>query len=340
MTNDYGAFFQSLHFHQNGSITRSLEHMNRGEGFDPLWQDNLPNYYYSLNFGERRIKFLHLPSPIVQKKIDRAEVIEEFKNFLFWNAKEGDSKCHLLVNLNNRHMWTGHARAHALENVQKSSLFKDSVIVISLPFEHAFSLQTQYDKEMEAKAFIKTVVDAIENNSEGYYFSNKVHEILTYETLNSMAHSLHELFFKGKKDLTQLDRVNFISLFNMMIVLKVIEESSTASVSFTSKDGIDSGSVMHAMFYLFMHLINREALSEMAQEHLNVMLYGPAMLVRERTVLPFAFERLIEVVKSVERVRGEVGVHEFIKMCHQVFQKNFSPSLLRAYPDISDVLRE
>ena len=67
---------------------------------------------------------------------------------------------------------------------------------------------------------------------------------------------IHTLFFGGKKMLTHRNRLDFIEIFYILLTLKLIEESSPDSMSFTCKDALDTGIVHSAELFAFLRLLN------------------------------------------------------------------------------------
>ena len=74
--------------------------------------------------------------------------------------------------------------------------------------------------------------------------------------------------------------MDFIELFYQFLFLKIVFMIGPDTLSFTSKDSIDSGMATSAGFFCFMHIFtNPEQWSTSERDFLIWMLYGPALLV-------------------------------------------------------------
>src|SRR3990170_6659499 len=94
--------------HPSGPILKTLDVLRLDENeraFDPLTQENLPHQLFSFLFKKRHITCLHLPCPVHQEVINRAEIAEEFKGFMRSLRQELDSRKLLLINLQDRTSW-------------------------------------------------------------------------------------------------------------------------------------------------------------------------------------------------------------------------------------------
>jgi hypothetical protein len=126
--------------------------------------------------------------------------------------------------------------------------------------------------------------------------------------------------------------LDFIEIFSLFLELKVIDLVRPDVVSFMCKDGVDQSQAAAVKLYVLLKLIHQERLSEHDRERLDAMLYGPALLYRERLMLPERFNRLLSVIKTLESIRGELGRAEFAKELHAAFDELYGMPLLDAKP--------
>lgn len=307
LVKDEEALERLLRRHPRGPLTHILKTFEEEvpQPFDPLQQGNLPGVVYTLSDGTRCIR---LPAPIVQESIDKAEINDAFKGFLRSYKKSG--KMHLYINLQAKKSWRESARCTALEHLQQHADLKDAIVVVTLDKESDFYRQTGDFKGLNsAKAFLNTFKHQLGSEKSGFYFPEKVWKSLNQGFIETTLHQVHQMFFGGKNVLTQEQRRSFIEIFYLLLEPKLIEIISPNSFSLSCKDAIDVGAIATAELFLFLKLLKQEILTESDWEQINLMLYGPALLVRERTPLTIPFGRLESALRCIEAARDEWGKH-------------------------------
>lgn len=338
LTNDYSAILHSLKYHITGPLERDLEQLDTSEiiGFDTLRQGNLPSYWYDMYWDKNQTKHIRLPCPTVQEQIDQVEISDEFKGFLFDCIRQKERKSLLIFNLQDRLSWREKARCCALENLQKSSLFNDNLTVVTMDTESDFYYQIGlYQKMEDATAFIKEFYEQLTRNDTGYSFPEKLKKQLISYFIQPALESIHTVFFNKKMSLSQDERIDFISLFHFLLQLKIIELTQCSFYSFTCKDGVDASSMTTAIQLLCNHLFNREILSEASREYLNLIIYAPAFLMRERALLPERFNRIVNVAKCVEKTKKNKR-EAFAEEMKQLIDPLFKTSLIHAHIDMAE----
>ncbi len=63
---------------------------------------------------------------------------------------------------------------------------------------------------------------------------------------------------------------------------------------------------------------------------MNALVYAPAILVRERLMLPDRFNRMVSAVKTIEFVHNDLGQEEFSKVIKESFGHFYKSKILRA----------
>lgn len=283
-------FRQFLSQYPNGPLMKTLDIMKEGdehEGFDPLYQMNLPHILFRASQGDIDFDVLRLPSPTWQKQINQAEVVPEFMAFLRGLAAAPTKRKFLVINLQNRTSWNEHARCVALEDLQKKTEFSDVLYVANFPKETEFYSQAGiYENLEDAKAFKDLLIEQVESGEScGYVFPHAIQksEILSFAKKASTM--IHETVFGGKKVLTRKNRLDFIELFYYCLALKLIELVRPSYFSFTCKDAIDTSAVTTAGLYAFLKILSDEPTWRVEdKELLYRFLYQGALLRRERAV--------------------------------------------------------
>lgn len=310
---DYASLSNLMKFHPNGPLLKILDHLEveHYRGFDSLVQGNLPHVWYQLNLGENiKSLLLRLPSPTHQIGVQKAGVGDEFKGFLFTCNTEKPAH-HLLINLQDRTSWREHARSAALEQLQNGDCFKKSISVITIAEDTEFYHQLQpYDGIQEASVFMDLLKEHICDANAGYYFpENILPKIAGF--IEDCIKNIHEFFFNGEVNLNREQRQEFISITHLFLQLKLIDIIQPDTFSLTCKDGVDISEASICLLTCLIEFINHEKLSNDIRVFLNLILHGPALVIRERIMLPEIFNRMIRVLQVIENTRGKLGFEDF-----------------------------
>jgi len=277
-------------------LVREREENEQQPVFDPLMQGNLPHWLFQTVVGNRQVDVLHVPSPTRQSLINKVEVLDEFKGFLRASAGK-----HLLINLQDRTVWREFARAKALEDLQNTAEFHSVLAVVSIPKSTDFYLQTaEYLNLNKADEFLDALRAQLAAPEEcGFFFPAEVKASEIKAFVQETLPFIHKAFFDGKATLNRRAREDFIEIFYQFLVLKLIQEIKPVSVSFTCKDGVDTGAAQAASLYAFLKLLEGDLSKKEDQDYVRWLFYAPALLVRERSV---DVERLTRSLTALERV--------------------------------------
>jgi hypothetical protein len=318
LQHDYEAIAKMMKLHPNGPLIKVLDCLQEAglREFDVLTQNNIPNYWFSLPLGERNVTHLRLPCPTRQEFINKAVVVEEFKEFLREHAAH--NKRHLIFNVQDRTSWKEHARSVALEELQSCAEFKEKLTVVTLAIDTDFYYQeAPYSNENHAVVFIKQFKEQLEESAGGCYFPAELHAQLFPDLIDKLLEEVHQLFFHGRNVMTREARLDFIQLFYLLLELKIIELVKADSFSFCCKDGIDMSGSLSALIYFFIAMLNEQKLSESDYGLITLMIHGPALLIRERLMLPDRFKRMLSAMRTIEQTTGlskafEGELHSYI----------------------------
>lgn len=313
---------------RNGHLLKILNMIEENHtAFDPIIQGGVSSQYYSLYFNDTKIDCLHLPCPVRQEIITKAFVNEEFKNFLSRIKKQGMGK-HLLVNLQDRTSWREYERCRTLEELQYKEDFVNQLVVITLPKDTEFYHQlAPYLSDRHGQDFFKRLKDQVLDESTGFYFPEAIKEELTEGFLDELIASIHRIFFHSKNVLLQDHRLDFIEIFYSFLVLKILETQDISSFSFTCKDGADVGNTSAALLYAIYTLLNEDQPHESLIDYMNVIIYFPAMLARERMVNPERFKRMLSAIKLFETIRDEHGLTHFKILMREAFGRLYKSNV-------------
>jgi len=322
LQHEYDVFKKAIKSAMHGPMIRNMELIENWESkFAPILQKNWPAQLYSLYLGQKRILCLKLPSPTTQEYIHKAYVLEEFLAFLRGSKREGNVRNHMMFNLQDRTSWKEYARCQALEGLSEIPEFDQTINVITVPLDTDFYNQhAPYDQDKEYSLFKQHFIEQLQDGSTGFYFPRKIEKVFKEKYLASVIDTVHKVFFQEKKKLSREERLDFITIAYLMLYLKCIEVVQPDSISFTCKDGLDSGTSQSALLFIFYKLLQEGAMSEEEMGELHQLLFAQQLLVRERTMLPERFGRMITAVKVLESVGN-------LKRVMGMFDKLINPEL-------------
>lgn len=329
MSSEYAAMTKLLKHHPNGPLMKVLDILEEDayHVYDPLMQHNIPNQLYDLHYNEQRINHIRMSAPIYQEAIGKAIIDEEFKGFLRLNNQKGFK--HLLFNLQDRSSWREHARCAAIEELQNQAEFNSSLAVVTLATDTDFYHQlAPYHQDNHADIFMAQFKEHILGENTGFYFPASImrDELSTF--VDCAFEAIHRIFFSSKNVLVRESRMDFIEIFYLFLQLKVIDWLKPDSFSFSCKDAIDVGESYSAELYAFMKMVNNIAWNENDWEYFNFILYGPALMIRERIMLPDKFNRMVSAIRTIENARAEFGPNGFSQIVMKTFRNAYKLPIL------------
>lgn len=330
---DYAALHKLMKSHAYGPLAKVLRIVEESGrfSFDPLMQENLPSQQYAFYINDNKMVNLHFPCPITQEFINKATVNDEFKNYLRAVGNQNASGKILLINLEDRTSWREHARSVALETLQHIKEFDGVLDVVTLAKDTDFYHQLPpYQSENHAIIFINQFKDQLEDENTGYYFPDHIRKELFPKFIDRLLSEIHRVFFSGKNVLSRDQRMDFIEIAHQFITLKILDVTKPSVFALTCKDGLDCGGGSSALLYAFMKLIGKDELSEADRHEINLLLYGPSLVVRERIINAERFNRILNAIRAVESSRDNLGSANFIMVIKEAFRDLYKSPILTA----------
>lgn len=277
-------------------ILEAFREEKEKEGFDPILQQNLPSQLFAISSESMHMTFLHLPCPIHQEFIDKAEVVDEFKGFLRYLG----GKKHLLINLQDRTSWKEHSRSTRIEELPKDLEFEANLMVMTFAKNTDFYYQShEYGASDDAKLFCDQLKDQITSGGQcGFHLPSNFQNDAVIDPIIAL---VLQQFFEGKSVLTRKERLDFIEIFYFFLLLRIFDKEQPDSASFTCKDAIDTGAAQSVAFYGFARMLSKDA--PWSQEDKNFFLfnlYAPALLVRHRPIDSQRFLRTLSALNHFE----------------------------------------
>ncbi|HNA61890.1 MAG TPA: hypothetical protein PKW79_02310 [Rhabdochlamydiaceae bacterium] len=295
-------------------ILRVFRHEEEKSGFDPVLQYNPPSSIFTLSSESAHTSVIHLPCPVHQDFIDRVNIVPEFKGYL---RSLGTQK-HLYINLQDRTSWKEHKRAVAIEELSKTGEFVDVLQVITLAKSTDFYFQmNDYAELNHADEFCKRCVEQITEGSQyGFYLPES---LMKRSQIEPLVNFVHEQFFEAKKTLARKERLDFIEIFYFFVTLKLLDQEKPDVISFSCKDGVDTGAAMVAAFYGFSRMLSTsKPWTEEDKEFFIYAFFGPSFLVRNRSISPPIFQRSLSALDWFDNViQGRRD--KILKACADLF---------------------
>jgi hypothetical protein len=331
---EYQAMTKLLKHHPNGPLFKVIEMLEEDtfHVFDPLLQHNMPNQLFDLYAEDRRYAFMRLAAPVYQEFINRAVINEEFKAFMQQYIQGANPRKHLLINLQDRTSWREHARCAALEEFQQQPGMENALSVVTLAADTDFYHQlSPYHQINHASTFMEQFKELLLDENSGYFFPPTIKRKELSDFIDGTFEAIHRIFFSSKNVLQRENRLDFIEIFYLFLQLKLVEWVQPDSVSLSCKDSIDTGEAYNAELFAFLKLINNQEWTDHDWQHLHVMLYAPALLIRERVMLPDRFNRLLSALRATENARYEFGAEPFAQLVQEGFAGLFKTPILHSH---------
>ena len=113
----------------------------------------------------------------------------------------------------------------------------------------------------------------------------------------------------------------------MFLYLNILDNVQPDTFSFTCKDGVDVSAVANGGFIALLNILNQKSSwSLKEQNHLNWILNGPALSVRERLVNYQALSRIFSAVAVLNEKFAE-NPSKILKSLTSLYSTNFLKSV-------------
>ncbi|MCH9611893.1 MAG: hypothetical protein S4CHLAM102_03670 [Chlamydiia bacterium] len=305
-----------LQKHPSGPLFKVLDILNEPHAFlsfDPLGQDNYPQNYFSATLFGKKVEMLRMPSPTIQKKIDKTEIAPEFVGYLR-ELNEGAANRKLFVfNFQDRTSWKEYHRSNFLEVYQRDAEVRWHFWMCTFPKDTDFYSQAEeYLKLDDANDFMEGLTEQVCSEGEcGFHFFLVLDREMIKEFVQELVKLIHKHFFGGKKKLSRKNRLDFILIFYQFLILKLIENQKPTRVAFMCKDGVDIGATSLAGFFGFLRVLASPDEWKDSEVDLFIdMLMLPALLIRERPVDGQRLHRTVSMLSvlaaELETNRGKI----------------------------------
>lgn len=300
----YQNLASSFKRHPSGPVFKSLDLLYQDEVpiFDPLMQGNLPEVEAHIKENEHEISLLRLACPTMQEIISKAYIVDEFKEYLRSVLNKKGDYHHLIINYQDNTSWKEHARSSVLEELGNQAEFSNILTIITLSKDSDFYHQSGPYRELSSgESFLKHFKEHLMDENTGYYFPQKIREILFDGFIDKLFVEIYKTFFKNHDILSLQERQSFIEIAYGFIELKLIEETQCSYLCLTSKDGLDVSATASTALLVLIKLADNKKLTQKEIEQVLYILFGQTMLIRERNLQPERFDRLLQFIMLLEK---------------------------------------
>jgi hypothetical protein len=252
------------------------------------------------------IPVIRLPSPTRQEKIDVAVPSEVFQIAM---RRHGQKSGHfLIINLQDRTGWKEGARCQAIEELQRKDEENSTISVFSLCCEGDFYRQEgAYESTSSVERFKEELIEHMTDPKLGVVFPRFFAISKMSSELKDLVEVLHKSLYGGRNVLTQAQRLEFIDLMYILLMLRVIEETHPDSIFISCKDGLDSTLPAISSLFSFLKLFNHRPSSEEEIDWLGGMLLGLPLIERDRLLFTDRYSRMISLIRLFEKETQEGG---------------------------------
>lgn len=323
---------KELNKHPSGPLFKVIEIFQQLEEhtvFDPYMMRNLGSKFFDFKIQKLTGSVYLLPCPTLQTQIDQAQSIPEYEGVLRNFVKNNEKV--LWVNLQDRTSIEEFARCRELEKISINAEFQAVLSLLTLPVSTTFYMQSEdYLKLHDKKQFKKVFLDQLMSGIDcGYYYPKELH--LNREIYEKIIHEVELIAFKEKKELTRKNRLDWIEMVYLFLILKSMELIKPQHIVFISKDGVDVGAVTMAAMYALIKMLDPQSNWKEGEKELFVsMHFLPALMERERIVDLHRLNRTISAISVLaSSIELKGGKFEGI-------EKVFSPTFLKELKLISD----
>ena len=320
LAGDFVAMQKFVRYHMNGPLNKILTYLEEGDyhKFDPYLQMRFPEVSYTLHYEGMNRNVHLLATPTTQEVINQAPLIPEWLGYL--HSKIDKEESILLINFQDNTSWREFARAHAIENLQEASEFNQFLTVVTLAKDTEFYHQEMpYQEDHQLIIFRKHLIEQILGSHTGFYLPETLKKQITKEWIEGIFTSINRIFFSGKNVLSKEARLDFIEIFFLFFELKILEMTKAKELFFICKDGIDISPTAACSLVYLIKILRGEGFSEEETDEMTVMLYKPALISRERTLLPDRANRMLSAIKVMENAFNDYDKEGFKLLIQQAF---------------------
>ncbi|MBM3208316.1 MAG: hypothetical protein FJZ57_06930 [Chlamydiae bacterium] len=323
----------SLYLHEDEALRRSLEKYPAGaihklaevfsyrqnnRGFDPFSQENIPEKLFQFMKDDKEVGCLHMPCPVKQEFIQKAEIVMEFHAFLRSFTLASVDQRILIINLQSRTSWQDFARCIALEEMLKLEGNARKISMLGLPKNTEFYHQSEgYAELNDATTFIKQFHEQIVSQDHcGYYFSSDLVQVITSK-IDQILSMVHEVCFDGKLSLGRYERRDFIEVTYLFMTFISLGYAKADYITFMDKCSLDAGAICSAEWLGFVKLVSESPMTDEEKGLFYYIMHAHAFILRERAADQDLTRRSLFALVRLEKAIMEKN-ELFKQRCSQI----------------------
>lgn len=221
----------------------------------------------------------------------------EFKQFLRHYVTQG--KRHLYVNLTQMDP-KEIQYSHSIQQIENDPEIRDALMVVRLDRNSAFYHQLNMPELLPADLFMQQFLQTL-HNPFCYNWSNHLDMEQWDLSLQRMVSEIYDEYFENKDMLTIMERLQFIDLMNLKIVLELLDHFRPASANISCKDSVDRGPSLYSSLYLY-GMRDKDQLSFEERRMAATLLFAPALIAKNRMIHTNRLERLVSIIPLLSKV--------------------------------------
>ncbi|HEY5235452.1 MAG TPA: hypothetical protein VIJ14_04675, partial [Rhabdochlamydiaceae bacterium] len=150
----------------------------------------------------------------------------------------------------------------------------------------------------------------------GFYYPSN---LITDKIIQDLVDFVYTQFFHQKPSLSRKERLDFIEILYFFLVLRILDANNPDVMSFSDKDGVDTGAAMAASFYGFSRMISTiKPWTEEDKDFFLFAFFGPSLLIRHRSIAPLELQRALSALDHFETVMKDKR-DSVLKACASLF---------------------
>ncbi|MFT5318885.1 MAG: hypothetical protein ACI8RA_002154, partial [Chlamydiales bacterium] len=332
INNSFCTLEKLLKRHPNGPLFKVFDLLQEENIpiFDTLFLDNIPYALFEVYSGDHKMSQLRLPSPTSQEYLERAAVSDEFKGLLRSYGSTTIQKRHLLFNLQDRTSWKEHSRCNVLEELPTHAEYSSNLTVVTFAMDTEFYFQLPPYRDLDdAGTFMEQFKEHLASEQAGFYFPRKLKDILFPHFVDSVMEFIHKYIFDRQTKLNRKERLVFIDALYLFLQVKIMEIVNPDSISMTCKDSVDVGSSATGAFFAMLKIMSGNEMTEEDYEQLNIMLFVPPLLIRERSLNRGRLQRMVTSLRAIQKCLCDLGTGVFSKAVSKKLLGLFDENLFK-----------
>ena len=210
-----------------------------------------------------------------------------------------------MINLQDRTGWKDGARCQAIEELQRQDEANKAISVLSLSCDGEFYHQEGvFENLTSAERFKEELFNRMTEPNCGVLFPHPSVPTMSSD-IREIIDVVHRSLYAGRNRLPKNQRLEFIDLIQLLLMLRVIGQIHPDIIFVSCKDGIDITLPALAGLFAFLKIFNKRMVSEDEMQWLATSLLGIPLIERDRLLFADRYGRLTSLIRFLESSANE-----------------------------------